>query len=325
MERMTRTYYETLNNFHSRIESELTILLYHGVTRSKSRGIENRSGKHMRADIFADQMRYIKNNCTVLSMDEYLDINLNGQDLPPRSVVVSFDDGFRNNYSVAAPILHDLHMPAIFYISSGMVNTDLMFWVDVLEDCINLTSRHTISLKLNKNRSFPTRTEAQKLEALHSIKSYCKSVSQLEYKRVLNDLQSATKITASVAHAENYEVIKWDELREMDRDPLFTIGGHAMYHDILSQLPEDRLDLEIRTSLDLLHLHLGHGVEHYSYPEGQDNHYNEHIIRKLKGRGIICCPSAIPGLNPKGTDVFHLRRIMIGFAGIPFPYEDDQL
>ena len=76
-----------------------------------------------------------------ISIDEYLFYCENKTDLPPNPVVVSFDDGFKNNYSVAAPILDEFQIPAVFYISSGVVNTNMMFWVDVLEDCINLTKK----------------------------------------------------------------------------------------------------------------------------------------------------------------------------------------
>jgi peptidoglycan/xylan/chitin deacetylase (PgdA/CDA1 family) len=72
----------------------------------------------------------------------------NGREFPPRAVVVTFDDGFRNNYSVAAPILDDLGVPATFYVCAGMINTDLMFWVDVIEDCINLTEKRLLTLQL---------------------------------------------------------------------------------------------------------------------------------------------------------------------------------
>ena len=130
MESLKTVYQQKLKDFQKRKNNELTILLYHGVTNSISKGIENHAGKHMEEKNFAKQMKYIRNKCSPISIDEYLFYCENKTDLPPNPVVVSFDDGFKNNYSVAAPILDEFQIPAVFYISSGVVNTNMMFWVD---------------------------------------------------------------------------------------------------------------------------------------------------------------------------------------------------
>ena len=66
-------------------------------------------------------------------------------------------------------------------------------------------------------------------------------------------------------------------------------------------------------------------IKHYSYPEGQKSHYNSDVINCLKKFEVICCPSAIHGLNPRGSDPFNLKRVMVGFMGAPFPYFDNSL
>ncbi len=105
----------------------------------------------------------------------------------------------------------------------------------------------------------------------------------------------------------------------MAANPLFTIGGHSLYHDILSELPVTRMQADIRISLDLLTYHLDLSIRHYSYPEGQASHFNDEVIACIKSHGIICCPSAINGTNCEKTDLFHLKRSMVGFMGNQFP------
>ena len=83
-----------------------------------------------------------------------------------------------------------------------------------------------------------------------------------------------------------------------------------------------RLKKEIQISIKLLEYHLGEKIRHYSYPEGQKEHFNLTTINLLKSNGIICCPSAIMGFNTLRTDPFRLKRIMVGFSDIPFPYFD---
>lgn len=77
---------------HTKIENALCILLYHGVTKARSDGIENYSLKHLPAGMFAEQMKYIRKNCNVISIDEVVYHIDRGVDFPSNSVAVTFDD-----------------------------------------------------------------------------------------------------------------------------------------------------------------------------------------------------------------------------------------
>ena len=105
----------------------LTILLYHGVTQEKPIGISNYSGKHIDFNIFEKQMNYLKNNFSLLSMDEVICIKKNKKEFPSKSVAVTFDDGFKNNYTLAMPLLEKYQIPTTFYVCAGMINTKSMF------------------------------------------------------------------------------------------------------------------------------------------------------------------------------------------------------
>lgn len=320
MSELARVTARELTGFHERIQREATILLYHGVTDVASRGIENRDRKHIATAEFVHQMAFLRREAHPLSIDELLALLVEGRRLPPRAVVVSFDDGFRNNFTQAVPVLEKYSIPAVFYVTSGIVNTDLMFWVDELEDCLNLTRRRSLLVRTDRLMEFDLTTDDARMAALRSIKAYCKIAPADEVERVVQEVAAGTGVEASVAHSPNYEKISWSELREMHRHPLFTIGGHSLYHRILTSLSPEALEREVRASLDLLTVKLGGNIEHYSYPEGQAHHYDGKTIDMLKRFGVRCSPSAIPGLNPPGTSPFHLRRIMVGFQEVPFPY-----
>lgn len=319
-------YYRALYGFSRRCEAELTILLYHGVSQTKSRGIENYAHKHVPADDFADHLRFLKRNCTVLSLDEVVALHNAGATYPKKSVAITFDDGFANNHDVAAPILDDFDLPATFYISTGVINTDLMFWVDILEDSLNRTEVEEISVPLNGlDQTFDLSDQDRKLVALDVIKGACKRLPVEAKDEILDVVQAQTGITAEIGETENYRKMTWKQVRELDRNQRFIVGGHSLYHDILGLQTPARADLDIRTSIDLLAYQTGRVQTHYSYPEGQPHHYNEANIQTLTDKGIVCAPSALAGLNPVGTDLYHLRRIMVGFYGLPMPFNDPRL
>ena len=322
MEYFRTDYKNCIANLHKKRKNHVIILLYHGVTRSKSIGIENYSNKHLNDFQFYEQMKYLKNNCNPISINEYLNFCKVGKGLPQNSVIVSFDDGFENNYSVAAPILEELKIPAIFYVASGVVNTTIMFWVDELEDCINKSKKSYINIKLDKEYNFQIDTNSRKIKAINRIKNYIKASKMVKINKILECVKNQTGVQSSVYHAENYAKITWDQLKEMNSNKLFCVGGHSLYHDILAYLSLKRLKKEIQISIKLLEYHLGEKIRHYSYPEGQKEHFNLTTINLLKSNGIICCPSAIMGFNTLRTDPFRLKRIMVGFSDIPFPYFD---
>jgi peptidoglycan/xylan/chitin deacetylase (PgdA/CDA1 family) len=304
------------------MSNSLTLLLYHGVTSAQSIGIENVSKKHIPVAEFAQQMEYIRDNCTVLSMDDVVDIHLKGKLYPKNAVAVTFDDGFKNNFTDAAPVLDSLGVPATFYFTAGIINTDIMFWVDEIEDCVNSSTQPSITITLDGNKTFPLTTYDEKVAALTEIKAYCKRASAEVKNRIIKDLKMVTDVTPTVHHATNYLKMNWGELKAMATNPLFILGGHSLYHDILSSFATDeKLAEDLHLSIKLLEYHMNRRVTHYAYPEGQAHHYNDTVIRLLQEMGIVCSPSAIHGINYDGEyDLFNLRRVMVGFNGTPFPF-----
>ena len=74
---------------------------------------------------------------------------------------------------------------------------------------------------------------------------------------------------------------------------------------------ETPLSYELDTSMKLLKDKADIVPRHYSYPEGLKHCYSQNVIKELKKRGVLCCPTAIEGVNFIADDLFHLKRIMI--------------
>lgn len=302
------------------MKSSLVILLYHGITNHISKGIENISNKHIHIDTFYDQMKWLKNNANLVSMDEVVFNYEYNIPFKKNSVAITFDDGFENNYSVAMPVIQDLKIPTTFYISSGMIGSNQMFWVDEFEDCINLTSEKNILISINGiNNSYNLSSKNNKLDALKKIKKICKSSSNSIRLDILRQIIKETKVNPSFEHSPNYKILNWHQLNEMNKEKNIIIGGHSLKHEILSSLTKEEMEKNIKDSLKLLKVNLNTEIYHYSYPEGQENHYNVDVINALKNSGVVCSPSAIYGINTHKEDLFNLYRVMVGFNEIPFP------
>ena len=299
---------------------KLYILLYHGVTSIKSKGIENSSNKHIDTNTFDKHMAFIKKNYPVLSMDEVVNIYRKNKKIKGEYFVITFDDGFKNNFTNAYPILLKHSIPAIFYITTGIVNSNKLFWVDKIECCINHTKKKYFNIKiLDKEYSFDLSNNSSKLRALSKIKKMCKLIPKETKNSVIKNLSNILNITPSVKYSKNYETLTWANIRKMNKNRLITFGAHTEEHDILAYLERKEMKKQISKSINKLSSKILEKVKHFSYPEGQKNHFNEEIIDFLKKQDISCSPSAINGISTSKDNLFNLKRIMVGFNNLKFP------
>lgn len=301
--------------------NNLVILVYHGVTDKVNSGIENFSSKHLHFKDFEDQMKLLRNKYLVLSMDDVFKIYNEKLIIPENSVAITFDDGFKNNISIAAPILDKLQLPATFYVSTGLINTNSLFWVDLIEDIIIKCELNEISIQLESLEKFIFNSDQSKIDAIIEIKRYCKKVKKSIKDKIIKQLILITNYhnIKSLINS-NYEMMNWEDLRLLHSNDNFIVGGHSHNHDILANFDDNNnLKLDLSLSIDLLKYNLETDVIHYAYPEGQIEHYNDLVISELKDLGIKCCPSAIHGYNDGSEDLFNLKRIMPGFMNMKFP------
>ncbi len=298
-----------------------TILLYHGVTRAESIGVENEHHIHIEAAEFERQMRFIKDHATPLSLPELV-ARLNGFDeLPEKCVAVTFDDAAKNLHDVAMPLLEKLQIPATAFLATGFIGNNRRFWTAQVEHMVNMTPKTEITLSWQPSSVyFSLGSGPQKLDAIRQIKTMLKTIPATQRNRCIEDLRQSTEIYDNADSVSNYQSLSWDDVVEMANSAWFHIGGHTVNHEIMTSLSESDLDYEINTCIKELELHLERPVNLFSYPEGQSAHFNDLVIGKLKLAGIDICPTAIKGTNPVGTGPFLLKRVMVGLYDEPFPF-----
>ena len=298
------------------MKEERYILLYHGVTSTKPEGIENFSRKHICAAEFEKQMKFIRENMNPVTLR---DIN-NKENLGELPVAITFDDTFQNVESVALPILKKYNIPATFFITSGFIDTDRIFWVDKIEHIINYSKRERFSIDFPHKKEFKIKSHDEKIQAVKDIKDIIKSHDQKIHDVVLESIERQLGIIDH-SFVDNYKNLTSECVRRLDCPPMYEVGGHTVNHEILSQLKAEDLKFEVNECLKHLENITNRKIDLFSYPEGQSNHFNKNVISVLKDRGVKICPTAMTGFNKFETDAFKLKRIMVGFMGLKFPFE----
>jgi peptidoglycan/xylan/chitin deacetylase (PgdA/CDA1 family) len=288
----------------------LAIFLFHGVVEKSNYQVRNYTHKHLEKEFFHKIIQDLSKKGHPLSMDEIVGLRTEGKPYPKKSFAITFDDGFENNVSIAAPILEECDVPAMFYVTTSFVDDNAMSWIDRIEYCLEHTAKGRIRLPWNSEDStFNGREE--KIKILQQIRAKAKGDPNLDIDQFVSDIfhQCATREVFSSDDPLDKKMT-WDQVKTLGDSKLFSVGGHSHRHRILAYLSPDELDEEVSISVHLLQDEGKLKVEHYSYPEGMEFCYSPAVIQCLREYGIVCSPSAIDGVN-KQEDLFNLKRINV--------------
>ena len=246
-----------------------------------------------------------------MSLDEIFYCIKNHIDLPRNTYAITFDDGFENNYSLAAPILDDLNLSSTFYFSTDFVENNSMSWIDKIEYCVELKKKAEVYIPWLK-RKVRFASKKSKINLLENIRYFVKNNFGFNIDDFVNHFFNECNI--AVINNSNTIIdkkINWNQTNTLKNNSLFSIGGHSNQHLSLGLLTKKQSILEIENSFSFFKKRINFNLEHYSYPEGRKIDYNKLIISRLKSKGIKLCPTAIEGKNNINTSLFDLKRVLI--------------
>jgi len=302
------------NGYTQRLaDNDVIIFLFHGVIDENPYSVRNYNRKHILKHEFITLLKQLKHLGNPIHMDELVWAQHTKGDLPPKAFIISFDDGFQNNHSIAAPILDDLKIPATFYITSGFVEHNWMSWIDRIDYAIE----HTQVKKLHPS-FFDTQLEIdsipKKIEFLETIRKLAKGDKDFfsNKEKIIEEIFELCNVKEVSSYSSIIDSkMTWAEVSSLSSSSNFTVGGHTHTHPIMSYLTGDQLNAEIDQCLNHLKTAVNQPIEHFSYPEGLTHCFNEKVIDTLKKKGIRCCPTAIDGENNVNTDLFYLKRVTV--------------
>jgi len=201
----------------------------------------------------------------LVSLDE-MHRRLNAEERSRRFACLTFDDGYRDNLEHAYPILKKHGAPFALYIPTSFPDRLGELWWLALEAVVARNDR--IGLVVGgEDRNFDCRTTGEKHEVYEAIYWWLRRLpSEEDLRNVVRDL--ATRYQVDIAAFCRDLCMDWNELQELSRDPLVTIGAHTVNHVRLTKVPEKTARAEMRQSAAVIETALGRWPEHLSYPVG---------------------------------------------------------
>lgn len=276
------------------------ILIYHRVNDDRDSFFPGVS-----IDAFANEMEYLVRHYSVLALEDAVD-GMQSRNLPDKAVVVTFDDGYRDNYLNAFPILKRLSIPATIFLATDAIGSGRILWHDRVFTAFRETESPILEgLVRTDLRCYSLRTLEEKLLAQRQILKLLRSVDEDERSRLIDRLISMLGVEDS--KEDRGLMLNWDEIKEM-HDSGISFGSHTVTHPILSTLSIDRTKMEVYGSKKTIEERLGSPVKAFAYPNGGPADFNEDIKKLVKRAGYVCGLTTIFGANSAGQDLFELRR-----------------
>ncbi len=287
-----------------------TIFLFHGVIPKNNFLLRNYTNKHLELKTFKKIIKDLDQNGNCISIDELSAHIIKKEKFPDYSFSITFDDGFENNLSIAAPILLNLKMPFTIYVTSDFSEKNEMSWTDKIEYAFEHTKEKRLILPWSKKEVCIINID-QKIQIIDEIRDKVKKSKKIDPTKFSNYILEKLKIKN--IHKDKFldQKINSKQIRIFSKDKLICFGAHTKTHKVLSHLKLKELEKEIKTSIDFLKKKCGLEVKNFSYPEGFKGSYNKKVIEVLKKFGIVSSPTAIKGTNTINTSLFNLKRIMV--------------
>jgi len=301
------------------------ILLYHRVAEVDS----DPWSLCVRPQHFAEHLEVLRQHSHPEQLQQ-LNQALQGGKRLPRSIVITFDDGYADNLHNAKPLLERYDIPATVFVVTGYIGQEREFWWDELEQLLLQPGTLPESLCLQINgRSFQWRlgesgyysdsdyerhrgwqAGSEGPTSRHSLYyAVWKALNPLhddERRGVLDQIVawSGTELASRPTHRQ----VSLAELSALSQGGLIEVGSHTETHPFLSTLPAASQRDEIQLSKEELEKMLGHPVGSFAYPHGD---YNTETVRIVREAGFACACSSVLDMVQPGTDRFQLPRIPV--------------
>lgn len=288
--------------------NNLSIYLFHGVIKKKLKKntVRNYNNKHIDQKKFEKYIKFLSKSGKAITMNDLENKTQNFK----KKFIITFDDGFYNNYKYALPILKKYKVPHIIYLTTNYIDKNLISWIDRIDIAINNYKGEFIYSPYFKKK-FKLGNKKNKIILLNFIRNYCKSLKKVDLNKFTEMLLNDFKLKSpKTSNSDLDKKLSWEHVIKMSKNNYTEFGGHSHNHNILGHLSKTQYKNEIEKSLIFLKKKAHIKTKHYSYPEGFKSSFNNKIINFLIKKKIKTSVTTLLN-NQKKLFIYKLNRFMV--------------
>ena len=302
-------------------DGDARILMYHGITTCAAfDGVTNYYRYNVPATEFAEQLAFLHEHCNVISLASLR--TAAGLSRTKANVVLSFDDGYENNYTVAFPLLKRYGMPAVFALPTAFVCDREPLWNDAVEYAVNHSAKERVSFTWDGPPREFSLTDATGRVSLN--KWLLDELVRVEQGR-RDELASIAIDTLGVTAAghdlfrhEDYRPLTPEQISELAASGSIEFASHSIHHYLLSKLDAAARRIELRESKRQIERVTGRPCTALCMPGGA---YDDDVLRDAFSSGyevVLTSKTgrAVPGAGVLNRNVVRHRVSMEKFAEV---------
>jgi peptidoglycan/xylan/chitin deacetylase (PgdA/CDA1 family) len=282
----------------------LRILAYHRIGYHKENGsLYDPALINATPESFAEQMEYLAKHYNVLSLETLLEHLASGTPLPPRSVLITFDDAYHDFLDYAWPVLKRCHLPVVLFVPTGYLEGGRLFWWDLLYRAIFQTSARELALPMEG--VWKLHNQSSRAQAFEDIKLRIQSYEQPRANRLLHRVLHRLELPEPLDNP----ILSWEEVRYLDAQGVY-MCAHTRSHPILSRLSLQEAQQEVVQSQADLQSRLGRQWPVFSFPVGHAVHLRKDLKPFMIESGFKLAVTMIEGHNHmQRSDPLFMRRV----------------
>jgi peptidoglycan/xylan/chitin deacetylase (PgdA/CDA1 family) len=290
-------------------QKKLTIVTFHRIVPDSVKNKSPNKSMMLTVAQFEDLIKMISIYSNPLALETAVLYFKTKKKFPPRSIVITFDDGYADNYTNAYPILKKYKIPATVYIATKYINqNDQWFWWEEVEYFFKqnkgkkLKTAKFTSSELIDTINRLNLTQTNRISKIRTFIHDLYKISEKERKSLI------TFMRGKYSHPKTHLMLKWDQVKSMT--DIFKIGSHTVNHIFLNSLSPSRISDEFTQSKCLIERKVGKKCRSISYPAG---FVSSSVIKKAIESGYDSGVTSKPVNNSLKTNIYLLNRKDAGY------------
>lgn len=258
---------------------------------------------------FSWQMEFVRRHFEAITFARLIESIERASRMPRRALIVTFDDGHRDNYENAFPVLRRLGLSATIFLSTGYIGEQNTLWFDRVAHLLYHAPRGTLAIRDIAFDADLQDVRSRRLAA-ERLLQILKSVRNDERLEILRQLERLVPPSPREGEARS-GALNWSQVREMSEAGI-EFGSHAVTHPVLTTLEDGALDHELRESRCTIEQKTGKACDVIAYPVGGPCAFDERVTAAARHVGYKLGVSYLSGTNPmRRLEPFAIRRLHV--------------
>jgi peptidoglycan/xylan/chitin deacetylase (PgdA/CDA1 family) len=286
-----------LRPFHWGVRDRLLILMYHRFSAEPHHS-------RVSAGQFREHLEYLRTHANPVSLREGLDALASGKSMPPNPVVITIDDGYRDTYEIALPLLDEFGFNATLFAVTDFLDGQSWIWTDLMRFVLSQAGMSGPRMLRTAAGEFHLKGNDPYGDA-ETVNARLKKIPNGLKDAAIREMAETLNVEIPTQPTREFAAVSWAEVAEMDSTRI-QVESHTASHPILTNINKGEVDHELVSSKARLEGMLKREVNYFCYPNGD---LNDDVREAVIRAGYRAALTTRFGFNTSKFDPFLVDRI----------------